>query len=278
MIEKIRDFISLLRPYQWHKNIFVFAPLFFSGDYPSEKIVKVSISFLAFLLISSSVYSLNDVIDSQRDAMHPVKRTRPVASGRISKRSAILFSVILLLLSSIISKSVGVISFVILYFVLNLIYSVFLKEQKPLDLFIVSAGFVIRVLAGGHAGGISPSSWLLISTFFIAMFISSIKRKAEVKFTKIYEHTSIISATLSIISYSMYVVIEKNSILLLLSIFPVMFGIVRYYIISEEKEHHDPSKLLLDRQIVVSVLAFLGIFAVELVLSKYKIKDFFGNF
>jgi 4-hydroxybenzoate polyprenyltransferase len=99
---KIWNFVLLARPFQWHKNIFVFAPVFFSFSFETQKLVKVFLAFLSFVLISSSAYSINDIIDSEKDRTHPVKSKRPVASQKISKNEALTFALLLFIISLII--------------------------------------------------------------------------------------------------------------------------------------------------------------------------------
>lgn len=259
--KKFFSLIKLMRPYQWHKNIFVLAPPFFALKFTADTIYSISIATLSFILISSASYSLNDVFDAERDRKHPIKRNRPIASGAISYKTAVFLSIILALLSFILSLLVGISYIILIYFLLNLIYSIYLKDKKPIDVFVVSLGFVLRVIAGGIASGVEPSSWLIMTTFFIAMFISAIKREAEYEnHSKIYEHIGVISATLTIMFYTMYVVLERKDTFLILSIFPVMFGIIRYYVLSEEYKGKDPSLLLIDKQIIISGIIYLIIF------------------
>ncbi|GBD03131.1 Decaprenyl-phosphate phosphoribosyltransferase [bacterium HR19] len=261
---KILVFLKLSRPFQWHKNVFVLAPLFFSFSFSKEKILKSLITLICFIFASSSVYSLNDVIDYEKDKNHPVKKNRPVASGTISKKEAILFSSSLLLLSLAIADNIYIKAVIMIYFLLNVVYSLRIKGNTPADIIIISLGFVIRVLAGGIAISVKPSSWLITCTFFVSLFISAMKREAETQEqSKIYETIGLISATLTIIFFTMYVVVERESYFLLLSIIPVVFGIIRYYIVAEQNKGKDPSLLVVDKQIIGAVILWIIIFVVE---------------
>lgn len=264
-MQKILYFIILARPYQWHKNIFILAPIFFAGKIFSDKIYDLLLLFLNFVTVSSAVYSINDIIDYQRDKSHPTKQNRPIASGKISKKEALTFSFVFLTISFILAYYINSIIFVVLYVFINIIYSAFIKDKKPLDIFFVSSGFVIRVLAGAHISQISPSSWLIITTFFLAVFLSTMKREAELH-TKIYERIGLISATLTTVSYSLYTVLERKGMLSALSVFPVFYGIIRYYIIAEESDVKDPSILVFDREIVISFLTWLALIFSDLYL------------
>ncbi len=258
---KIYAFFMLSRPYQWHKNVFVFAPLFFSGDFSPHSIFLASITFLSFVFASASVYAFNDVIDLEEDKNHPLKRSRPIASGALSKKEGLIFSFLLFIPPLILASYAKVAYLLILYFVLNIIYSLLIKNKKPADIIFISFGFVIRVFAGGKSIDVKPSDWLITSTFFIAMFISSMKKEAESpQHSKVYEHIGVISAALTLVFYTMYIMFEKKNLLLLISILPVVFGIMRYYIVAEENRGNDPSKLLLDKQIILTVLIWFIIF------------------
>jgi 4-hydroxybenzoate polyprenyltransferase len=272
---KIWNFVLLARPFQWHKNIFVFAPVFFSFSFETQKLVKVFLAFLSFVLISSSAYSINDIIDSEKDRTHPVKSKRPVASQKISKNEALTFALLLFIISLIIGYVSHTLFIIVAYFLLNILYSLFFKGVEPLGIFSVAFGFVLRVFAGGLAAKITPSSWLITSTFFISLFISSMKREAEEKeHSKIYEHIGVISATLTIIFYTLYIIFERRSFFLLISIIPVMFGIIRYYIISEEQKGKDPSLLIVDPQILIAAFIWVVMFVLDSILPDLRTIDF----
>jgi len=272
---KIWNFVLLARPFQWHKNIFVFAPVFFSFSFETQKLVKVFLAFLSFVLISSSAYSINDIIDSEKDRTHPVKSKRPVASQKISKNEALTFALLLFIISLIIGYVSHTLFIIVAYFLLNILYSLFFKGVEPLGIFSVAFGFVLRVFAGGLAAKITPSSWLITSTFFISLFISSMKREAEEKeHSKIYEHIGVISATLTIIFYTLYIIFERKSFFLLISIIPVMFGIIRYYIISEEKKGKDPSLLIVDPQMLIAAFIWVVMFVLDSIFPDLRTIDF----
>lgn len=254
-MKKILDFLILSRPYQWHKNIFVFAPPFFAGKLLSDFYDTLTL-LLDFIFASISVYSLNDVVDYQTDKEHPIKKNRPVASGRISKIEAILFSIAFMLISIYVAYLIKSVVFISLYITLNIFYSLFIKSKKPLDIFFISIGFVLRVLAGASVCKVSASAWLVITTFFLAVFLSTMKREYE-SHLKIYERIGLASATLTVASYSLYVVIEKKGLTSVLSIFPVFYGIIRYYMIVEESENKDPSINVFDKEIIISSLIWV---------------------
>ena len=182
-------YLKLLRVEQWVKNLFVFAPLFFSGKITQYDLLLESIfAFIIFSLIASSVYIINDYSDIESDKKHPEKQNRPLASGEISKSSALLILAILLLLCGggiyfgqhyfhqNLWKFAVIIGF---YFCMNLAYTFKLKHVAIIDVTIIAIGFVLRVLAGGYATGIYISQWAILLTFVLALVLAIGKRRGE---------------------------------------------------------------------------------------------------
>ena len=174
--------IVALRPKHWIKNVFVFAPLFFSGRATDiEALLSVLIVFFGFNAAASAIYLFNDIADVERDRLHPDKRQRPIASGILSVRAAITACVILALISVLISGFVSIpAAFIVTgYLGLNVAYSLWLKHVVILDVFSIAIGFLLRVLAGAVAVDVQPTPWLLIATFLIALFLALAKRREE---------------------------------------------------------------------------------------------------
>jgi len=172
-----------LRPKQWTKNVIVFAGLFFAEDiFDSQKIYLALLAFLAFCLISSSGYLINDILDVEKDRLHPRKKFRPIAAGKIPIWLAWITAFVLLgvslYLGYYISYSFGVI--ISTYFLLTLFYSVYLKRVIIIDVMIIASGFMFRAIGGTLAIGEVVSSWLIICTIFLALFLALIKRRAEI--------------------------------------------------------------------------------------------------
>src|SRR4030043_211798 len=176
----IWELLRALRPQQWIKNLFVFAPLIFSQNVLNRALVlRAGLAFLAFCLISSAVYLLNDLRDIEEDRQHPLKVQRPLASGRLKRSAAVAalaiiapagFLVALLVNRSFVFIALG-------YFALQIAYTLWLKHVVILDVFIVAAGFLLRVVAGGFAIPVYLSSWLLICTTLLALFLAMGKRR-----------------------------------------------------------------------------------------------------
>ena len=191
----IAHFIQLARPYQWVKNLFLFLPIFFSGQILNKTAFQQAcIGFLCFSLISSSVYCLNDIIDVEKDKAHPTKCKRPIASGALSVPAATTFmfflqAVSLLILSAAnLASTSNTILILCCYWLMNIAYSLKLKNIAIVDTCIIAIGFAMRVFAGGTSTGIMISSWIIMMTFLLTMFLAMGKRKDDVL---IYKKTGI---------------------------------------------------------------------------------------
>jgi len=173
--------IKLLRPHQWLKNFFVFAGLLFSQLWSDTVFVeRVLLAFAAFCFASSLVYLFNDWHDRKQDLLHPTKRHRPFASGEVSATAGLLLAAVLL--AGVVLLAWGnpvLLALLALYGLLNLAYSLRLKQVPVVDVFIIASGFMLRLLAGTIAVGIAPSHWLLLTGMLIALFLGFAKRKAE---------------------------------------------------------------------------------------------------
>lgn len=291
---KIKDLLVLIRPLQWLKNLFVFLPLFFSANILNPGLlIKGLGAFFAFSFIASAIYCFNDIYDADYDKLHPKKKNRPVASGRVGKgRAYLLMAVMFLLCVFIVIYSFGfdfkgVFAIVLIYFFVNIAYSVYLKKFAIIDVFIIALGFVLRLMAGGEATGVILSHWIVIMTFLLALFLGFSKRKDDIR---IYEaegvkarknilrynadflnQTISIIATITIISYIMYTVSEEviervgNQYLYLTSIF-VLLGVLRYLQLTlVDKTTGNPTEVLVkDRFIQLSILGWIISFIIIL--------------
>ena len=181
--------IRLLRPLQWVKNSFVFAPLFFAGHFFVGGLLwRNVLVFAAFCLAASSVYCLNDVADVEADRQHPRKRRRPVASGEVSRRAALSVMLLCMTGSMALAAAAGwaAVGCLSLYLVMNIAYCLKLKTVAIVDVFIVATGFVLRVLCGGWATGTWISEWLVLMTFLLTLLMALAKRHDDFR---IYEQT-----------------------------------------------------------------------------------------
>lgn len=275
--------IKLMRPHQWVKNGFVLTGLVFGHgwDVP-EQVQAVLLAFIAFCLASSCVYVFNDLADAERDRQHPTKRLRPIAAGAVSPRQALLLAGLLasLALSIAWSANPPVAGYIAAYLVLNLIYTHKLKRVVLLDIFCISAGFMLRILAGTDGVDIPPSNWLLFCGLWTTLFLGFIKRRAEMLalndtaggHRRVLEHYSaglldqLISITCMgmIFSYSLYTMdvdVRRihNTDQLIFTVPFVIYACFRYlYLLHREAGGGDPSReLIRDPHILGAGLGWL---------------------
>ncbi|MFM9972074.1 MAG: decaprenyl-phosphate phosphoribosyltransferase [Burkholderiales bacterium] len=178
----LADFIALARPAHWIKNGFVLMGLLFGHGWNNPPLLRdVWFCFAAFCLVSSAVYAFNDFMDREADRAHPKKRERPVASGAISGSAALIFAICLALggLALAATASTIAVGLVLAYIALNLGYSLGLKHVVVLDVFLISAGFMLRILVGTLGIGIEPSNWLIFCGFTLTLFLGFVKRRSE---------------------------------------------------------------------------------------------------
>lgn len=181
----MNDFVKLLRVKHYIKNLLVFVPMFFGGViFDEEKLLRATLGFLCFCLISSAVYILNDYRDIEKDRNHPTKKNRPLASGRIKPQVAIIILIFCLAGASVISVKLGTVKGAIcllLYFLLNVAYSMGLKNRPIIDIVILASGFVLRVFYGGFITDIVISKWLYLVVTTGSLYMGLGKRRNELK-------------------------------------------------------------------------------------------------
>lgn len=247
----IKEYLKLIRIKHWVKNGFVFVPVLFSKNlFDYNSLIYVVAAFFVFGIASSTVYVFNDIIDAETDRKHSVKKDRPIASGKISKLNGWLVIVALIILLSISSRYFPI-NFnltVLAYLFLNFFYSLYLKKIVLVDIFSIAAGFMLRILAGAYVINVIVSSWLILTTLFISLFLGIIKRRSELtvqaeklntrKVLQSYtvnflDQISAITAAGVIICYSLYSVSAKvlssfhSDYFVYTTIF-VIYGIFRY--------------------------------------------------
>ena len=276
--------ILLFRLHQWLKNFLLFVPLFFSGHIQDiDLLIQISAAFLSFSLMASAVYVLNDYVDIERDKLHPIKQFRPLASGEVSKPKAQLMF-LLLFVASIISSFLidyHLVLIVLIYFVLNVLYSIRLKHDAIIDITIISIGFLLRIFAGSLPFDIMVSKWLIIMIFLSAMFIGIAKRRGELILEnegatrkslegynlQFVDIAMVMMAAVTIVCYMMYTVSEEvvariGSDYIYITTFFVIIGILRYLqltIVFGKTEA--PTKVFLkDRFIQVCIICWILVF------------------
>lgn len=262
--------LRLLRPKQWVKNAFVLAPLIFSGQFlVPQQFMQGLLMVALFCVASSAVYIVNDWCDIERDRCHPNKsRTRPLASGLVSKPLAavIIFVLYALLALGAFWAPHGIVV-ILAYILLNLAYSLALKHQPIIDIFVIAFGFVLRVYAGAMDLHIQVSAWMFITTLCLALYLASIKRRQELtqvggEGRNVLKHYSValvdryaeMSATSALLSYSMFAASSRPTLVLTVPL--VLFGMFRYWFVVESLDGGEsPTDVLLtDRPLLVTVL------------------------
>lgn len=289
----IKDIIQSMRPHQWTKNFFVYAALIFSQNiFNLPLLLKTTIAFSAFCLISSALYVFNDLKDLEEDKLHPLKSKRPIASGKIKKSTAILMIVVLGLLgfSSAFTLNKNYFIIILVYFLIQMAYSIKLKHIVILDVFVVALGFLIRVVAGGLAIEVSLSSWLLICTILLALFLALSKRRHELVLLEdgasdhrpILEEYSpylldqmiaVVTAS-TVIAYCLYTISEETvtkfgTTNLIFTVPFVLYGIFRYlYLIHQKSEGGSPEALIVkDKPLLIDIFLWIATAVVILYLS-----------
>lgn len=273
--------INLLRVHQYIKNLFIFAPLLFSFHITYENIINSLIAFILFSLLASSIYVLNDYMDINEDKKHPKKKNRPLASGEITKNTAkmliILLSVVSLASSFFINKRLFVV--LLIYFILNIAYSLKLKHITIIDIFIIATGFVLRLFAGSSVIQTSLSMWIIIMTFLLALFLAIAKRRDDVLLSaqgketrknidgyniEFVNATMVFMSGVIVVSYILYTVSEDvikrlGTNYLYLTSFFVILGIMRYMQITFVEENSgSPTKIVLkDKFLQITILFWL---------------------
>jgi decaprenyl-phosphate phosphoribosyltransferase len=175
-------YIRLLRPVQWLKNLMLFFPPFLGGAiFQINGIGSILVPFASFSLLSSSCYILNDILDAPNDACHPYKKSRPIASGAVAIRMATAVAIALASAGIFLGLQVSrnFLFLLLLYGLISIIYSLKFKQYPIIDIFCISAGFILRLVAGGEAFSIVISEWLFLSVFLLSVFLSTGKRLSE---------------------------------------------------------------------------------------------------
>jgi 4-hydroxybenzoate polyprenyltransferase len=286
----LKALLESLRPAQWLKNGFVFAALIFSRSLLDwHRAFLVTLAALVFCGLAGAVYLLNDVLDAAEDRQHPVKCRRPVASGRLSVPVALVASTLLGTIALAGGWALDHQFFLVItiYALLNALYSQFLKHVMLLEVFIIAAGFVLRVLGGGLVIHVEISPWLIVCTTLLALFLALTKRRQELVLlgSNAANHRAslanyspyfldqligIVTAS-TVMSYSLYtlspdVMAKFPGKRLELTIPFVLFGIFRYlYLVHQVSEGGNPTRLLLTDKVLLSTVVLWGV-AVVLII------------
>ena len=278
----MRNIFTLTRPHQYVKNLFIFLPLFFAGQLTDlELLLNVCTAFVAFSVTASAIYILNDFQDIEEDRQHPKKKYRPLAQGNVSKKNALFLMSILFIVGISMMATLSLTAFGILsaYITLNIGYSYYLKHIAILDVTIIAIGFVLRLFVGSKVTEVPLSTWIVIMTFLLALFMALAKRRDDVHLflktgTKMRQVTGsynlkftdgmmIVLASAVIVTYVLYTtsieVIQRmqSEYLYLTSLF-VILGFMRYLQLAfVENDSSSPTMIFLnDKFIQITILAW----------------------
>ncbi len=278
------EWLTLLRPDQWVKNLLVFAALIFSKHLLlADSVVLAALAFVSFCCVASASYLMNDVQDAESDRLHPGKRLRPIAAGRVTPATALLVAALLAGGGLAIGLGLGphFALTIVAYAVLQISYSFVLKDVVILDVMAIATGFVLRAVGGGVVIDVDVSPWLMICTFLLALFLGFSKRRHELQLLEgnavahrrslreyspyfLDQMISVVTAS-TVLAYAIYSVSPEvreklHTDSLYLTVPFVLYGIFRYlYLVHQREGGGNPTReLLTDRPLWVNVLCWIG--------------------
>jgi len=290
------NYIKLVRVPQWIKNFFVFVPLLFSQHiFNKDYFIPALAAFLMFCLVSSIVYVFNDIVDIEADRVHPTKKNRPLPSGKISIQNAVITIIVFAALVGLFLPALNTKFriFLLSYFLLNIFYTFIFKHIVLLDIFSLAAGFMLRVMAGAFVISVEVSSWLILTTMFISLFLGVMKRRSELvlinddpnkntrKVLASYslnftDQMATIAAAGVIICYALYTVAERTTKLFhtdnMIYTTPfVVFGIFRYmFLVYMNKKGENTVEIMLtDIPMFINVVLYIA--AIILIIYRFSL-------
>lgn len=275
---KIKEYFKLLRVVHWIKNLFVFVPLLYSKNLFNQELFTLSLrGVFAFSFLASTIYIINDILDADFDRQHPHKKDRPIAKGTVKIKEAV--SIMFLLSAGIILLVTGTgwqfPAVLFAYFIINTLYSFKFKNIAIIDILCIASGFTLRIVGGAFLINVSISSWLVLTTLFISLFLAIMKRRSEIlnishftstrivlrEYTEGYLNVlSTISATAVIVCYALYTVSEKTIVFfqtenLVYTMIFVIYGIFRfmYLIIVKKRDENVAELILMDKSLLINI-------------------------
>ncbi len=299
---KISVVFEALRPIQWIKNLNLFAATILNGQLFNLPIFLKSFwAFVTFCLLSSSSYLINDVVDADKDRLHPVKKNRPIARGDLKAKSGLIIAILFFILGLSISNLVGPGFFTIslTFIILQYLYSLVLKKKAVVDIIGISFFFILRAYAGELATGYHLPIWIMLAVIFLSLFLASGKRRSELGNTGIKTRSSLAGydkalldfyttmfAVCTLIAYAMFTFFEEpiifdgfiHNFLLenypnalgrkwyMVTLLPVIFGLMRYgQIIFEMEEGERPERIIATDIPLLSIIFFWGLMMITII-------------
>jgi len=280
-----------MRPKQWYKNTLLFVCIIFSGNIEMGSMwIKLVLAFIYFILISGAKYLINDVLDRNRDKIHPSKSKRPIAAGQLKVSHALIIASILIagsLAGAYYTINLNFLIISVVYLMLMLLYSLVLKHYQVVDILVISIGFVIRPLAGCYAIDVEISPWLIACTFLLALFLALTKRWQELTTLgddstshrpslvaispKLMEQFITIVTGSLIVSYLLYIVelyiVDHGNYMMMTAPF-VVYGLFRYlYLMYQRGYAPEPEKMFKDKPMLIN-LGIWGLIVIAVTLSE----------
>lgn len=279
----MKNYIKLMRPKHYLKNFLIFIPLVFSGVlFNLTSLYSSLLGFLSFSLAASSIYIINDICDREKDKLHEKKKHRPIASGKISVKNAIVFMVFLIIISFIINYFASIKStkysyiFPLIYICLNVAYSLGLKNIPLVDVTILTSGFLIRVLYGASIIGVSVSNWLYLTVISMSFYLSLGKRRNEMiksgtssrKVLKYYTREFLdkfmyMCLAITIVFYSLWCVdpttISRTGNFIIWTVPLVILICMKYSMNVESDSHGDPIDVVFGDTVLLILILLYGV-------------------
>jgi 4-hydroxybenzoate polyprenyltransferase len=299
------SYLQLMRPGQWTKNLFLFAGLVFGrllGDWRS--VLVVVLAFFGFCLLSSAVYVFNDIHDRKEDRLHPTKKTRPVASGQVSVPAATAFAAVLLALglSGAFLLDGGFLAIAVLYVLLQMAYTLWLKHATVLDVIALGLGFVLRAVAGAVVLHVAISPWLVVCTFTLCLFLGFSKRRCELnslaetpgsgaarhrrtlaEYTpELLNHMTTLTAGIAVVSFMLYAM-DKRTLdvfgtnYLLYTLPMVVYAIFRFALLVEHGRVDGPTAVVLRDRPFQAAIVLWGIAVLAIIYRGRPIHDWLNQ-
>lgn len=290
---QLKQLLITLRPHQWTKNLVVLAPLIFAERlFDGPSLVAAGKAFAIFCLLSGAVYLVNDLIDVEGDRRHPIKRNRPLASGKLSPVVAIVAAaaIVVVGLTGAFSLGTGFGIAALVYFLMMTAYSLALKNVVILDVLVVALGFVLRAVAGALAIDVVFSNWLLVCTLLGALFLALAKRRHELTLLagEAVEHRRILGeyspylldqmiavvTASTLVSYAFYTLAQETvdrfgTDRLIWTLPLVVYGIFRYlYLVHQKEEGGSPTRVLLNDRPILATVALWAASVIALIYHK----------
>lgn len=275
-IKSLKLYIKLLRPKHWIKNILLFVPIVYSHNLTNLTLFLATLQcFVAFCLISSMTYVVNDIADMEKDRQHPIKKLRPIACGLIRVKNAAVFAIFLFVMGFTLTfihyGNSHVMLYAVLYIMLTISYSFFLKNFAIVDCFCIASGFIFRIFAGGAASGDIISEWLFLTMTAVSLFMAFGKRRGEIirvsdsgdtrkalaSYNLSFLNGMIFVCTgLSVVFYALWAITNNPAMVYTVPL--VIFIVCRYLlIVHNNTSHGDPTSIICgDKELLVALGAF----------------------